>query len=618
MIKTLIIFFISLLAFPSHASELNGQTIFQQSCASCHTGKNSQIPSLSLLQQLSPGSISDALNTGTMRQIGASLSVPERKAVVEFVTGKTLKPNSKEQFHLKYCDSKPSLGKDFLQQPKWNGWGVDLENTRYQPANEARLSSKDIPELKLKWAFAYPGEVLALGQTNVIGGRLFVPSNSGNIYSLDAVSGCAYWRFKADSSVRTAISAGRESEDAENNYVVYFIDTTANTYAVNAETGELVWKTRIDKHPAVRVTGAPQLYKGKLYVPVSTLEAVTATDPNYPCCTQRGSVVSLDAYSGKIIWQSFTILEEPKQTSQSNASGTSFYGPSGAGIWSAPTIDTKLNRLYVGTGENSSEPASQTSDSILAMDLKDGKMLWVYQSTRNDAWNAACISEDRSNCPAPEGPDYDFGASPILVSLNEKQRVLIAVQKSGEVHALDPDNNGALLWKQQASPGGFQGGVMWGAASDGSNVYVALSDRQGDQYTRPDGSGDWKIKSDKGGGLHAYRVSDGKLIWRAAAPICDERVQCSPAQSGAVSAIPGVVFSGAYDGHIRAYTSADGKVLWDYDTAKEYEAVNGIKAQGGALDGPGPTIINGYFYVNSGYARWGGMAGNALLAFTIE
>ncbi|MFT5133029.1 MAG: polyvinyl alcohol dehydrogenase (cytochrome) [Gammaproteobacteria bacterium] len=618
MIKIPASFLIYIFTLPLIASAADGQISYKQHCASCHESSNSQIPSFSQLQKLSPASIHKTLSTGTMRQIGAGLSESERVAVSEFITGGTYSADSAKDIPLKYCDTRPDLQNDFLQQSQWNGWGVDSENTRFQPARAAALMSKDVPRLKLKWVFAYPGEVLALGQTNVIGGRLFVPSNSGNVYSLDAETGCAYWLFQADSSVRTAVSAGQLSTDSKDDFLVYFTDTTANAYAVNAADGTLVWKTKIESHPAVRVTGASQLYKGKLYVPISTLESVTAMNPDYQCCTHRGSVVALDAYTGKIEWQSYTIIEEPKQVSQSNASGTSFHGPSGAGVWSAPTIDAKLNVLYIGTGENSSEPTSGTSDSIMAMNLSDGKILWTYQARSNDAWNSACISDDRSNCPGAEGPDYDFGASPILVSLNEKQRVLIAVQKSGEIHALDPDNKGALLWKQQASPGGFQGGVMWGAASDGENVYVALSDREGDLFINAKGSPDWKIKSNKGGGVHAYRLRDGKPVWRAPAPVCDTRKQCSPAQSGAVSAIPGVIFAGAYDGHIRAYSSVDGKVIWDYDTVKEYDAVNGIKAQGGALDGPGPTIVNGFVYVNSGYARWGGLAGNALLAFSVK
>ncbi len=604
--------------FPAVADKLDGSAIYEQDCASCHDSGSGQIPSFDNLQKLTPATILKTLDSGSMRQIGDSLSPLERKKVSEYITGLSIDATLGNDVNVKYCSDKQAPGADFLKKSQWNGWGVNLENTRFQSAAGAGLDAKDISTLKLKWAFAYPGEVLALGQPNVIGGRLFVPSHSGNIYSLNALTGCAYWVYSADSSVRTAINIGRASVDSKTDYLAYFADTTGNTYAVDAANGKLVWKTKVEEHPAVRISGAPQLYKGKLYVPVSTLESVTSANASYQCCTHRGSVVALDAYTGKIEWQSFTITEKPKLTTISNVHNTTFYGPSGAGIWSAPTIDKELNVLYVGTGENSSEPATNTSDAILAMDLDNGKILWSYQATKNDTWNAACISEDKSNCPAPVGPDYDFGASPILVSLNAKQRLLVAVQKSGEVHALDPDDNGNLVWKQQASPGGFQGGVMWGAATDGSNIYVALSDRQGELFKKANGSMDWRIRSDKGGGVLAYRLRDGKLMWRAEAPVCDNWKQCSPVQAGAVSASPGLVFAGAYDGHIRAYSTKDGSVLWDYDTVKEYDAVNGIKAQGGALDGPGPTIVDGIVYVNSGYARWGGLAGNALLAFSLD
>ncbi len=613
-----IFLFVFLIVVPLLAKAVDGEVIYKQTCASCHDSGNPQIPAFSNLQNLTARTISKTLASGTMRQIAEKLSGPDRTAVAEYISGMTIGASLSDEIKLKYCDANPALTADFLQKPQWNGWGVDVENSRYQSASMAGLAAKDAPQLKLLWAFAYPGEVLALGQPNVIGGRVFVPSHSGNIYSLNADTGCAYWQFSADSSVRTAITIGRAAAKSKADYLAYFVDTTGNAYAVDAASGVLVWKTKVEKHPAVRITGAPQLYKGRLYVPVSTLESVTAANPEYQCCTHRGSVVALDAYSGKLEWQSFTVTEKPKRTNVSNAHNTVFYGPSGAGIWSAPTIDKKLNVLYVGTGENSSEPATTTSDAILAMDLDNGKILWSYQSTHNDAWNSACITEDTHNCPTSNGPDYDFGASPLLVALDANHRVLLAVQKSGEVHALDPDNDGKLIWKQQASPGGFQGGVMWGAATDGTNIYVALSERKGELIKLDNGSLDWQIKSTEGGGLLAYRLTDGKQVWRAAAPVCHGRKQCSPAQAGAVSAIPGLVFSGAYDGHIRAYSSKDGKVVWDYDTVKEYNAVNGLKAQGGALDGPGPTIVNGIVYVNSGYARWGGLAGNALLAFAVK
>ena len=617
MRQVLVIFLALSCFYPTVSMGIDGSQIYTDKCASCHDSNNAQIPSMSVLKRLNPGTIVRALDRGVMRQLGSSLSKAERVSVAEYLSGRRLVSEKSIDSKLRYCKSNPQLPVDFMHQAGWDGWGGDLENSRYQAAKAAALDAKDLPSLKLKWVFAYPDEVLALGPINVFGGRIFVPSNSGNIYSLDAESACVYWRFEADSSVRTAINVG-QAENGSEQFALYFTDTTASTYAVDASSGELIWKTRVDSHPAVRVTGAAQLYQNRLYVPVSTLEAVTSADPDYICCTQRGSVVALDAYTGKIIWQSYTIEQEPRASTALNSRGTSFYGPSGAGIWSAPTIDTKLNVLYVGTGENSSQPATDSSDAILAMDLEDGKILWKYQGTGDDVWNAACLSGERINCPDNEGPDYDFGASPILVELDDKRRALLASQKSGVVHALDPDNKGQLLWKQQASPGGFMGGIMWGAASDGENIYVALSDRKGKLITDKEGKTDWQLQSSQGGGVHAYRVRDGKLLWRAPAPVRGDRPQCSPAQAGAVSAIPGAVFAGAYDGHIRAYSSNTGQVLWDYDTVRQYPAVNGIVAQGGALDGAGPTIVNGTVYVNSGYARWGGMPGNALLAFETE
>ncbi len=235
MTRTLFLVFIFFFTVPLFAAESYGKATYDNHCASCHEAGNSQIPSFFHLHELTPNLIRNALTGGSMRQIGKTLTISEQTAVAEYITGKKITAENSESVKLKYCESNPALQQDFLRQPRWSGWGVDLENTRFQKATDAGLTSNDIPRLKLKWVFAYPGEVLALGQTNVIGGRLFVPSHSGNVYSLDALTGCAYWRFKADSSVRTAINAGVSSPDLKDGYLIYFTDTTANTYAVNAQ-----------------------------------------------------------------------------------------------------------------------------------------------------------------------------------------------------------------------------------------------------------------------------------------------------------------------------------------------------------------------------------------------
>ena len=382
----------------------------------------------------------------------------------------------------------------------------------------------------------------------------------------------------------------------------------ANAYAVNATTGALMWKTKVEDHPAARIVGAPTLYSGVLYVPVSSFEEATGSKADYQCCTFRGSVVALDSATGRQIWKAYTIPEAPRPTKQ-NAIGTQLYGPAGAAVWSAPTIDVQRQAVYVATGNSYSNPPAETSDAILAFDLATGRMLWHRQVTAKDSYVSACFGADQTNCPERPWSRHDFGQSPILVSLRSGQRVLVVGQKSGVVHALDPDQEGKILWQTRIGKGGPLGGIMWGSAADEERVYVANSDLR----FLPDGT----MSLDPSCRRRPVRadLATGKISMQVPAVPCGDRSQCSPALSAAVTAIPGVVFSGGVSGYLRAYATADARLLWEVDTAREYATANGVSARGGAMDGPGPTIVDGMLYVASGYAQWSGLPGNALLAF---
>ena len=492
-----------------------------------------------------------------------------------------------------------------LDGPRWNGWGVDINNSRFQPTAMAGLTPEQVPRLQLKWAFGFPGASTANAQPTIVGGLLFVGGNDRKVYALDAKSGCTRWTFATEAVVRTAISVGPIS--GTDQLAVFFGDVRGSAYAVNATTGALMWKTKVDDHPAARIVGAPTLYSGALYVPVSSFEEATGSQPTYQCCTFRGSVVALDSATGKQIWKTYTIPEAPRPTNR-NAIGTQLYGPAGAAVWSAPTIDVQRHAVYVATGNSYSNPPSDTSDAILAFDLATGRMLWHRQATARDSFVVACYGTDQTNCPENHGPDSDFGQSPILVSLHNGQRVLVVGQKSGVVYALDPDQEGKILWQTRIGKGGPLGGIMWGSAADEEHVYVANSDLRGSMSPDPAA----------GGGLFALDLATGKISLEVPPVPCGDRSQCSPALSSAVTEIPGVVFSGGVSGYLRAYATADAKLLWEVDTAHEFRTVNGISANGGAMDGPGPTIVDGMLYVDSGYAQWGGLPGNVLLAFEVK
>jgi polyvinyl alcohol dehydrogenase (cytochrome) len=507
---------------------------------------------------------------------------------------------------------------DPLNKPHWNGWGVDSSQHRFQPADMARLAPSDTARLKLKWAFGFPGAVRSVAQPTIFGGRVFVGSQNGKVYALDAKSGCTYWQFEAGKPIRSAVVIGQRGDG----WAAYFGDAGANVYAIDALTGKALWTTTVDRHPTAVITGSPTLVGTILFVPVSSYEEAKAKAPSYGCCTFRGSVVALDAASGKIVWKTYTIAQEAKP-GPLNAAGVQLMGPSGAAIWSAPTYDSARQRLYVTTGDNYSDPTTETSDAFLALGAGSGELVWTRQITSEDAFTMACPKG--VNCPKSNGPDVDFGSSAVLANLPNGKRVLVAGQKSGVVTALDPDHGGEIVWQKRVGNGGALGGVQWGVAADQDNLYVAVSDPKFHPVAptvpgaQPFGSGvSLLIDSKAGGGLWALKLETGEEVWRTPHPGCGDVPGCSPAQSAAVTAIPGLVFSGGLDGHLRAYFAEDGKIAWDMDTKGDYQAVDGVGAKGGSIDGGGAVIVDGMVYIGSGSGFVGTAPGNVLLAYSVD
>jgi polyvinyl alcohol dehydrogenase (cytochrome) len=556
------------------------------------------------LGKLSAGKILSELETGTMREVGAKLTARERQSVAGFLGGG--QPVSTAEVPGSpgggRCGNGVASRKLNLSGPQWNGWGASIGNDRFQRAH-AGLTREQVGSLKLKWAFGFEGDAWAVSQPVVVGSRVFIGSASGLVYALDLHSGCTYWTFKAAGPVRAAISVG-PSRLKGSAASVFFSDMVGNAYRLDANSGQLVWKRHVEDHKGVRTTGSPVLYEGRLYVPVSSFEEVLASNPKYECCTFRGSVVALDAASGTPVWRAYSIGVPPRAT-QRNSVGTQLYGPSGAASYSPPTIDTRLHRLYFTTGNSYSAPAADTSDALLGVDLASGRVLWSTQPKPGDAFNVACLAPDKTNCPVPPGDDLDFASPAMLITTSQKKRLLVAGQKSGVVYAVDPDADGRKVWSTRVAAGGLLGGVMWGAAGDGDTIYVAISDSFAGGKLNPDA-----------GGLVALRSSDGKPLWRIPAPPCGARKLCLPAQTAAVTLIPGVVFSGSRDGFLRAYSSISGRILWEFCTAREFETVNGVKAKGGTLDVSGAMVVDGIVLTTSGYPDFGGIGGNVLLAFS--
>lgn len=596
----------------SAAPARDGATIWADTCASCHDAPAPRVPDRAALAALPTAHVVRALETGVMRVVGNfELNGPERVAVAEFVTGERYDPQWNAASGER-CAPHDWPGAAPFDAPHWNGWGNGPANRRFQDTAAAGLTRADVPRLELDWAFAFPGETIAESQPSVVAGRVFVGSRSGTVYALDAANGCEHWRFEAQSPVKTSIVIGQAEVDGAPRWLAFFGTLGGTAFALDATAGTRVWSRRVDDFHASRLMGSFQLADGTLFVPVTATESTLAAAADVPCCTFRGSVVALDPATGTERWRRYTIAEEPRRTGE-NAQGVPTFGPSGATIWSAPTFDRARGRLYVGTGENASRPATATSDAILAIDPDTTAIDWVYQGLADDAWNMSCGTADRANCPADAGPDFDFGSSPILDTTPDGRPVLIAAQKSGVVHALDPAARGALLWQRKLAAGGVLGGIEWGPASDGQRVYVALADIAWNTADLLDPR--LALDPEAGGGLVALELADGRVAWRASAVDCGTRPQCSPAQTAAVTAIPGAVFAGSMSGHLRAFDSDTGDVLWTHDTVRDYPTVNGARGRGGALDATGPVVVGGRVFVVSGYSKWGGLPGNVLLVF---
>ncbi|MBY0502888.1 MAG: PQQ-binding-like beta-propeller repeat protein [Bryobacteraceae bacterium] len=567
--------------------------LYQKHCATCHDAPaaESRIPAKTALQKMPAANILRALEAGVMKEQGAALSRVEKLSVAKLLGSSESVMNAPSANPCPAADWKPHAA-----AADWRGWSANDANWRYQP--KSGIAPPAVANLKLKWAFGFPGGTSVRSQPVVFGGRLFVGAHDGSIYALDATTGCQHWSTTVPSPIRSSLAAA----EVQGRWMIFAGDSAGLLHALDATTGAPLWKLRLDAHPAAVLTATPVVHQGRVYVGVASYEEASATNPAYVCCSFRGSVAAVDGASGKLLWKTYTISEEAKPGPVSKR-GKPTQGPSGVGIWSAVTLDPGLGMLYATTGDNYSDPPTPNSDAVMALSLDTGKVQWVKQILANDAFNSSCANPTKFNCPDSDGPDHDLGASAMLVKLPNKKRALILAQKSGEVHAVDPDRKGEVLWHARVGKGGVLGGIQWGIATDGITAYAAVSDL-----------GFGPQRSKQGGGLFALRLDNGERLWQTPAPSCAPE-PCSPSQSAAITVMPGIVFSGSVDGHLRAYSTIQGKILWDFDTAQTFDTVNGVKAHGGSMDAGGPVLANGMLYVGSGYGQWGGKPGNVLLAF---
>jgi polyvinyl alcohol dehydrogenase (cytochrome) len=579
----------------------SGWSTFQTRCAVCHMNPTVDLaPPATVIREMTPERIFESLTTGSMQEESQGIPDTTKRRIAEFMAGRPMGSsragNAKDMPNK--CPNNPAMT-DPGASPGWNGWGNDNANTRFQPAAAARLTASDVPRLKLKWAFGYPTGESSNSQPTVVSGRVFAGSDNGFIYSLDAATGCVYWSFEGGSIVRGSLTVGPVSGQGDARYAVFYGDGHANIFAVNAQDGRLLWKTKVDTHVVARITAGARYYDGKLFVPVSSSEEFSSGTPDYPCCTSRGSIVALNANTGRIVWKTFVVPGDLKAYRiQSN--GVVLYTPAGGGVWASPTIDPVRQAVYISTGDAVTFPAPDTTDGVLAVDINTGKRLWAYQADSKDVFMGGCNGPVRSEaCPNPMGPDLDIGNSPILKTLPNGRRALLVGTKQGHVIAIDPDNNGALLYRVLATTGqpvveggGRGGNIVWGGAADNEKVYYGAGGQAG---------------------LVAFNLADGQKAWSFTAP------QGGGGLGAAPTVIPGVVFQGSSNGRLYAVSSADGKQIWEFNTAQEFSTVNRVAARGGAIASVGATLSNGMVFISTGYGILSGASsGNVLLAFAVE
>jgi polyvinyl alcohol dehydrogenase (cytochrome) len=497
----------------------------------------------------------------------------------------------------------------------WASMGIDDASTRFQ--RHPGLTAADVPKLKVKWSFAMPGG----GQPTVVGDWMWVTNRSGKFYALDTKTGCAHW--VVNDLVARATPIIMKSPISPSGWLAVVAESPRVVRALDAQTGAQIWKSvELETHPVSVLTGSPVVAGDKLIVPISSIEEAAAMSKSYSCCTFRGSVAALDLKTGKLLWKT-PMITGPMKTIKDKDGGGKTQGPAGAAVWAAPMVDMKRGLAYAVTGDSYTDIDTDGDDAIVAMDLKTGAVKWRRQVSEHDNFVMGCGPTSASgNCPTPLGPDYDFGATPVLMKLPNGHQVLVAGQKSGIVYGLNPDT-GALIWKTIVGAGSALGGVEWGIGADDKLVYVPISDLV--YLFNPATASKGKA------GIYALNPADGAIVWSAPAPNAPcvyaadkgKPSRCAKAQPAAPAVIPGLVFEGGLDGWFRAYDAKTGKIVWeDSTTSRTYDTVNGIKDQpGGGIDGMGPTIAGGMVFItsgNNGAARVGSNGVNVLLAYSVD
>ena len=630
-------------ALAQSADLAHGEQIYTTRCKTCHEPAIERAPGRAELATRSRADIVTALTSGVMKPMATGLSDGDIQAVAAYLTAPAPAPASGSARAPR--PAPPALGQDKMctgpapalvaGAGDWGSVNLDSRGSRHQPT--PGFTAAEVPRLAVKWSFAMPGG----GSPTVVGDWLFINNRSGKFYALDAKTGCVRWVREGVAS-RTTPAVVKSATSPSGWLVLAGVSSTKTLRAFDAMTGADLWKSEpLESLAVAGITGSPIVSGDRVFVPLTSGEEGAAIQKTYSCCVFRGSLAAVDLKTGRTLWRT-SMVDEPLRSIGKNEAGTPLQGPAGAAIWGAPTADQKRGLVYVVTGDSYTSLDAKRADAVVALDMATGKIRWANQLTIGDNYVMACETQYKGpNCPHNRGPDFDFGASPILMTLKSGKGVVVAGQKSGDLHGLDAAT-GKRLWTKKLGAGSQLGGIEWGIAADDRTVFVPVADTipaiEEARLTlgmKPLGD-DENSKAVGKPGINAVDAATGRVLWTVAAPKAGCRYAgdrskdfsggaCVRAQSAPASVAAGLVFSGTLDGWMRAYDVKTGRIVWAYSTtAGSYDTVNGVKGHpGGGIDGMGggPVIAHGMLYAMSGFngaSQTGSNGVNVLLAFSVD
>lgn len=496
---------------------------------------------------------------------------------------------------------------DLSQAPSFTFTGADGNNPRHLSSAQAGLSTADFSNLELAWSIAFPDTSSMRAAPVIVGSTVFYSAtDAGRVVALDTETGCAKWVYEAGTRLRSSMAY--DSQDGAATLV--FGDQRGMVYSLNAATGEANWVASgqaMDNQ--AMITGTPVIVDDKIIVPLSGSGVIAGGNPKYECCDNHGAVTALSLASGEKLWEYHT-MPSAEYNGMVSSTGVKQRGPSGAPIWTTPTIDAARGQVIVTTGENTSHPTTGTSDAIIALDLETGAENWVFQALENDMWNFSCSAKG-PNCiilADTNSVDFDFGGPAILIESDGKE-LLVAGQKSGDLWALDPAT-GTVVWNQRVGEGTALGGNHWGIATDFERAFMTINDPA-------------NIIENGFAGLYSFFLGSGEPSWSyKVSPECNEqrsdrlrRCETLFGFSATPLSVDGAVITAGLDGRLFVFDSQTGEQLFKYDTVKDYDTVNGVEGYGGSIDSHSIAAGAGMVFVGSGYGSFGQVSGNVLLAF---